>query len=242
MNKNTLFDIIGGISDDLIMEANNPVKRVKRVRISKTVTLAAAVIALLSITVFSSNRIISGTIGSSYGTNYYTVPSQKTLQKDIGISTNLVESFLNGYAFKNGTIVNNKDFDEDGAVFEKYKSLSCRYSLSEKSITLHIDASEAGIQMNNSEVADVYKESEIKYHAYTNKLVPGNYQLTEQDEKDKESGKYVFSFGSNMIEINEVQILGWEYHGLSYTFCAINNDITKDELVGMAKEIIDYQE
>lgn len=242
MNKSILFNIIGNISDDLIAEASDPIKRVRRIRISKAAALAAAIIALLSLTVFASSVIVSRTSTSSNIPSYCNVPSQQTLKNDIGISPKVVESFLNGYRFNAGRIVKNTDFSDDGGPFEKYKSLSCTYERGNYDIYLDIDASKAGIQMNRSEIADVYKNSELRYYTYMNKIVPGSYELTEQDKKDKESGKYVFSFGSEAIEIYEVQVLGWEYGGLNYTFCAIDGDVTKDELVQMAREIIDYQE
>lgn len=242
MNKTDLFNIIGDISDDLIIEAGNSVKKVRRIRISKTVALAAAIIVMLGLTAFASSVIIkSRSVSSTNIPDYYSAPSQHTLQKDIGIAPYIIERFSNGYVFKDGVIAKNKDYDENGRVVEKYKSLHCDYLCDNSSLTLAVDGSAAGIQMEDTETAEIYKNSSIKYQAYTNKLVPGNYQLTEQDEKDKASGKYVFSFGSEEIEINEVQILGFEYDGLSYTFCAIDNAITKDELVQMAKEIIDCQ-
>lgn len=242
MNKNDLFNIIGDISEDLIMEASNPAKTVRRIRISKVAVVAAVIVVLLGLTVFASGVLIrSSSSHSSIVPDYYTVPSQQTLQNDIGISPCVVEKFSNGYEFKSGGVAENENFGEDGSVFERYKSLYCQYIQGEDSITLYIDASIAGIQMENSETSEIYHGSKIKYFSYTNKLVPGNYQLTEQDKKDKESGKYIFSYGSDDIEIHEVQGLGWEYGGLSYSLTVIDNNITKDELIQMAKEIIDYQ-
>ena len=242
MNRKTLFHIIGEISDDLIIEAGNPVKKVRRIRISRAAGLAAALIILLGLTAFASSIIVKSRSSTSTNTpDYNTVPSQHTLQKDIGIAPCILEQFSNGYLFKTGFIVKNEDYDEFDKVFEKYKSLSCEYLRDSNQLTLHVDGSISGIQMDDSETAEIYKKSRIKYSTYMNKLVPGNYQLTEQDKKDKASGKYVFSFGGDEIEINEVQILGWEYDGLSYTICAINNSITKNELIQMAKEIIDCQ-
>ena len=242
MNKNDLFNIIGDISDDLIMEASNPAKTIRRIRISKVIVIAAAIVVLLGLTVFASGVLVrSRSSHSSIIPDYYTAPSQETLQNDIGISPCVVENFSNGYVFKGASIAENEDFGEDGSVFEKYKSLYCNYMRGDDGITLYIDASIAGNQLEHSEIAEIYHGSEIKYFSYTNKLVPGNYRLTEQDKKDEESGKYVFSYGSDDIETHEVQGLGWEYGGLNYVISVMDNSITKDELIQMAKEIIDYQ-
>lgn len=242
MNRNNVFNAIAGISDDLIIEAADSAKRARRIRISKAVVLAAAVSTLLGMTVFASSVLVKSRSSSSSNIpDYYDVPSQKQLQRDIGINPHVIEQFSNGYAFKSGHISENEDYGEDGSVVESYKSLYCKYWHGDDCLSLFIDGSMAGIQMESAEMAETYKKSDIKYSAYTNKIVPGNYRLTEQDKEDQASGKYVFSFGSNEIEIHDVQVLGWEYGGLSYSMCVIDSDITKAELIQMAREIIDYQ-
>lgn len=242
MNKNDLFRIIGDISDDLIVEAGSSAKKVRRIRASKIAAIAAAIVALLGITVFASSVLVKSRSGhTSIIPDYYSIPSRQTLQKDIGIQLNVVDTFSNGYSFKSGNITHNEDYDEDGNVFEKYDGLVCRYERGGNSVHLYVDSSIAGNQMDDIETAETYKGCELKYYSYTNKLVPGNYELTEQDKKDRDSGKYVFSFGSSEVEIIEVQGLGAEYGGLSYSFVSTDNGITKDELIQMAKEVIDNQ-
>lgn len=243
MKGKELFQIIGEISDDFIMEAGKPAQKIRRIRAARAAALAAAIVILLSFTAFASSVFVKSRSSSSTNIpNYYTVPSQRTLKKDVGITPRVVGSFSNGYAFQSGTIAKNKDYGEDDKVVEKYKSLICSYKRGGDEVSLYIDGSAAGIQMEQSETAEIYKKSAIKYEAFTNKFFPPDYQLTEQDKKDEETGKYVFSFGTDTIELHEVQILGWEYGGLSYTICAMDNGITKEELLQMAKEIIDYQD
>ena len=88
----------------------------------------------------------------------------------------------------------------------------------------------------------MYKNSEIRYVSYVNKLVPSDYRPTEQELLDEKKGKYVLSYGADTVRTIKVQILSWKYNGLNYSICALDNDITVDELVEMAKETIDYQE
>lgn len=242
MNKKFLFQAVGGIDNDLIIEAGNAARKVRRIRISKITAFAAALVLLLSLTAWASSVILgSRSIHSSNIPDYYNAPSPKTLQNDIGIAPKIIESFSNGYSFESGVISENEDYDADGSVFESYKGFSCKYKNGGSSIFMHVDAAALGNQMDDNETAAKYKGAEIKYHAYTNKLVPGNYELTEQDRADERSGKYVFSYGSSEVEIIEVQILGWEYNELNYTLCAMDSLITKDGLVQMAKEMIDFQ-
>ena len=72
-----------------------------------------------------------------------------------------------------------------------------------------------------------------------NKVVPADYQQTEQDMKDEESGKYVFSYGADEVEISQVQGVEWEQDGIYYNITAIDSPLDKQGLINMAKEVID---
>lgn len=242
MNEREFYRAVGEISDKWIIEAANPVKIARRIKVSKLITLAAVIIVLFGLTAFA----VTITLGSrnSSSTNqpdYYSVPSPQTLQQDIGIAPNLVENFSNGYTFKSGIIADHQDYGKDHTLFESYKSLKCKYTLNDRSISLGIDSSMAGDQVEDDKTLMAYKGSKIKYTAYTNKCVPSDYELTEQDQKDQKSGKYVFSYGSSETEIYMVQGLFWEYGGLNYSLTTLDNNIPEAELIQMAKEIIDDQ-
>lgn len=243
MNKNELFRAVGEISDDLIAEAENPIRKIKRLRTAKILLVAAAVTVLLSFSAFAARNIlvVSRSGHSKSSPTYISVPSQKRLLKDVGIAPRIPNGFSNGYTYKNAHISKDTDYDADGNVVEKFKSLYCNYTLGEERFSLHIDAAMAGSGMKDETIAENYRDSEIQYFSYKSKVVPGNYTLTEQDEEDKKSGKYVFSFGSDDIEIYDVQITSFCFQGLNYTICALDSSLTKESMIQTAKEIIDYQ-
>ena len=164
MNKKELYKTIGLIDDDLITEAENSVKLVKHLKISKIAAVAAAAVMLLSLSVWAANVLITsrGAQSSNIPT-YNSVPTAETLQDDIGISPKILNNFSNGYTFDSGYIVENEDYSEDGRIFESYKSLNCHYKRNEDMISLDIDKSTAGNQSNHSDTAETYKGSDIKY-------------------------------------------------------------------------------
>lgn len=242
--KNTdLYRAIGEIDDDLIIEAEQPGRiRLKKRRTVKIIIIAAAVAVALSSAALASSGILGRRSSHSWSFPTYTsVPSAKKLQKDVGISPKILESFSNGYKFKNATIGHETDEDTDGNVMEKYKSIYCKYTKDNNEFGINIDAAKAGLAMNSVEPAETYDGVDIKYFSYTNKFVPGDYQLTEQDRADKESGKYVFSYGTEDIEIHEVQITAWVHNGLNHVICAMDSELAEDDLLQAAKEFIDYQ-
>ena len=97
MNGKDLFNAIGDISDDLILEASNPAKKMRRVRMSRAAVIAAAVIMLFGITVYAASVIYGGISGhSSNIPTYYSVPTREALGRDIGIELNVVDVFSSG--------------------------------------------------------------------------------------------------------------------------------------------------
>lgn len=238
MNEKELLRAVGCISDDLILEASGAGKNTRRVRLTALV-LAAALVVLTSITVLAAGMKLSRRSSHVYHKpNYTSLPSAETLMRDIGIAPQLPQRFSNGYAFSEGNIAQNKDYIEDGILFEGYQSFDCHYEKDGERITLLVDGAAAGNQMDDDKTAAVYRGSEIKYMDYLNKLVPPDYQLTEQE---KEGCDYVISYGSDEVEFCRVQLLGWEYEGLNYELCTIDSSLDEQALVQMAKEIMDLQ-
>ena len=242
MNRNDIFETIGLIDDELIAEASDSVKRVRRIKIRKIIVLAAAVVMLLSATVLAANIILGSRGGhSSNIPSYYSIPSKDTMLKDTGIAPSIPESFSSGFVFDSGYIMYNEDFDTEGNSVQEYKGLMFNYTNNSTEIPLYIDASIAGIQIKDPTATERYQGSELLYYSYINKLVPPDYRPTDADKKAEKDGSVILSYGSDKIELNNVQGVAWEYQGLNYELLAINTDISMDELFGMAKEVIDAQ-
>lgn len=242
MNKRKLFQSIGEISEDLITEAENSKRKMRRIRISKIAAIAAVIVMLGGLSVFASKVILTSREGHSFTrADYTTLPTQETLQKDIGIGPKLPEAFSNGYKFKEASIKYNTDYVKDENIFEEYKSLNSHYVKGNNKVSLSIDGSIAGLQLPEKKSTETYKNYHIYFISYENKLVPSNYKLTEQDKKDKKSGKYVFSYGNDKVEIIQVKNCFFEYDDLSFSLTALDEEVTKDDLMQISREIIDYQ-
>lgn len=227
--------------------------KMKKVSFKKGILIAAAV----SILVIGSAAAIAtqGTVRLIYGNstsypNYREIPTSEKLDKDIGITPKIVSEFSNGYEFNGAVKVNNSIEDlvdgaervavigDDGKE-AKFKSLSIRYKNGEDDITISASPAEYDAEAEADE-ADNYNGVSIRYNAFTNKFVPGDYQQTEQDIKDEQDGKYVFSYGTDEIEIHEVQGVTWVEDGIKYHINAMDSPLSEAELVDMAKEVIDF--
>ena len=197
----------------------------------------AATLAL-GITVFATSGIVSTWFSSSSSTpDYKSLPTAEQVTKDIGYEPVLIDTFENGYAFKDGNIVKNNLKDENGNSVEKFKSVSFDYKKDGDTVIFAQDKVKSKIDISGDVVKNV-KGTDIYYYDYTNKLVPPDYKLTDDDKKAKENGELIFSYGSSKVEIKEVQSVTWVKDEMQYQLLQIDGKLTSDELVKMAEEIL----
>lgn len=200
--------------------------------------IAIAATLVLGITVFAASGIVSTWFSSSSSTpDYKSLPTAEQVTKDIGYEPVLIESFENGYTFKDGNIVKNNLKDENGNSVEKFKSVSFDYEKDGDTVIFAQDKVKSKIDISGDVVKNV-KGTDIYYYDYTNKLVPPDYKLTDDDKKAKENGELIFSYGSSKVEIKEVQSVTWVKDEMQYQLLQIDGKLTSDELVKMAEEIL----
>lgn len=200
--------------------------------------IAVAATLVMGIAAYASSEIIASWNGSSSSTPEYTsLPTTEEIVSDIGYAPVLIEEFENGYVFDNASIVRNDLRDDSGESVEKFKSVTMRYEKGNDKVLMSADRFNSEMEASGEVVANI-DGIDINYDSYTNKVVPPDYELTEEDKKAEENGELVFSYGSSDVSVSEVQNLSWEQNGIHYSFTCIDNNISVDELVNMAKEII----
>lgn len=202
------------------------------------IALVAAMI--LGTTVFAAGKIssITSTSQGSKIPDYTTIPTVEQVKKDSKFTPKLVNKFDNGYTFANGCTINNNGTDDKGNSVAKTKSLDFTYTKGNDKLDLYMENQMLGERSKKETVIANYNSTDLYYRSYANKSVPEDYKMTEQDKKDKLSGKYVFSYGSDKEEISQVKYLNWMQDGTYYSFLAIDSNISQDELVKMAEQII----
>ncbi len=205
----------------------------------KIALIAVAATLVMGITVFAASGIISQWFSSSSSIpDYNELPSVKQVTKDIGYEVELVEEFANGYKFDNGSIVDNALSDETGNVIEEFKAVSFRYEKDGDEVIFSQDKVSSEFETSGKVVSTV-DGVDVYYYSYTNKVVPSDYEMTDEDKKAEENGKLVFSYGSSEVEIIEVQSVSWKKDDMYYQLLQIDGKLSADDLVEMAKEILE---
>lgn len=255
--KNDLFEELNieceqGFSSPLNIDKGSVRQRVKAkldsayterktvtMRSKKKIALIAVAAALtLGISAFAAGGVVSSWFSSSSSVpDYKSLPTAEEVKKDIGYDALIIGEFENGYAFKNGSVIDNGLSDGDGNTVERFKSVSFDYEKEGDTVTFTEDcfSSEVGIA---GEVVKSLNGTDIYYHSYKNKSVPADYQLTKEDKTAEESGELVFSYGSPEVEIHDIQTVTWMKDGMHFQMLQIDGRLSSGELVKMAEEVI----
>lgn len=204
--------------------------------------MAAAVIAA-TVVVGGSAFAFSGTISSIFSSSssdpdYTSLPTAQQCQRDAGFTPALLQSFDNGFAFKDGVIVHNQEQNEDGQTVNKYASLEFDYQKGDETVSLMQDSGAA----QEKEIGRCAAQKDgVSYYetTKTEKYVSDSYQMTEQDRKEEASGQVEFNVGpsDNGVETVQYHGINWTADGVHYNLYQMNGSLTTAQMLEMAQQI-----
>ncbi len=208
----------------------------------KLALIAAAATFILGITVFASGGIITNIVGSSSSKPDYTsLPTSQQMLKDVGYSGDIIEEFENGYAFHSGNIVTNALKDDSDNTVEKFKSLTLRYEKGENTVNLSIEKFNSEIPESGAPTARI-GDTDIYARSFIHKIVPEDYVKTDEEAKAESRGELMFAYdGEDHIVESSFVSAAWEKDGIRYNLMQNDGDLSVDDLIGMANELIEYK-
>ncbi|MCR1954300.1 signal peptide protein [Clostridioides mangenotii] len=236
---NKVSDTLFSLPDKKEISEMNNRSIFRKIPIKRGVLIALVATVAVGTTVLAGGKIASIVGSSSTIPTYFSMPSAEKINKDFNFEPKLVEKFDTGYEFKSGHKVKNEFLDKNNNSLGKQNTLDIEYEKGDDNLSLGLAKGKLGEESDGKKLLENYKGIDLSYIAYSNKVVPADYKLTEQDEKDEASGKYVFSYGSDEVEVSESKHLSWMQDGISYMFTAIDSDVTSEQLVEMAHQMID---
>ena len=205
----------------------------------KAVTVAAAVCVLGSITAVASGRIVSVTSHSYHDEEVTDYKEMEKLAEEQGIPLKAPEAFANGYQFASAVPVYGAGEDESGNTVGQWESLSLTYR-KESGPDLFLDADKTQLQeFGEADQTFEYEGITMSYAKEHYRMVPPDYQVTEEEQDLIESGGLVISYGTDTVQDQEYQILCWEDGGVSYSLSAFDSGMTAQEMAQMAQEMIE---
>ena len=207
-------------------------KKILPLLIAATLTIGATAVA-------ATGKISMWTGSSASRADYTSLPTAEQVTKDIGYRPVLIDTFENGYCFKDGNIIKNSFKDDNANVIEKFKSVSFDYQKNGDVVSFEQQKFNSKLIPSGDIIATV-NGINLYYVHYINKVVSDDYELTEQDKKDQASGKLVFSYddSASQIEVSQVQSVNWNKDGIQYDLLQIDGKLSAGELADMAREVI----
>ena len=202
------------------------------------VVIAATVVAGGSAFAFGGTAISQIIARCSASADYTSLPSAQQCQQDVGFTPALLQSFDNGFAFKDGVIVHNQEQNEDGQTVNKYASLEFDYQKGDETVSL---MQNSGASQEEETGSCAAQKDGVSYYetTKTEKYVSDSYQMTEQDRKEEASGQVEFNVGQsdNGVETEQYHGINWTVGGVHYTLYQMNGSLTSAQMLEMAQQI-----
>ncbi len=240
-----LFDRISTEINDKKKENIAMNKEALNSRRMKPVIIAALVLILSTTAVFAVTQISSLRSSSTPGGDFQQFPTAQQVEKAVNYVPDYVESFSNGFYFKEAVIHNTEGLDNDSNKVLEYKGIAFYYTKEDAqkgqsmslSTNLEIPGLPEDVIANTEE--SLYGEIRLTYSQITMKLVPEGYVPTEEEKETMDQGLRWISEGSAKVEISGIQWVKWVRDGVVYSLMDNGYGIERDELLDMAKEVID---
>lgn len=181
----------------------------------------------------------SSSAPSDYQTDFSAVDS---LAKEAGLNVNAVESFANGYTFEEIGINKTQAIGEEDQKLYDFSELDIRYGR-EGAPSINIFAEDAAYSggIDEAIVYDAVRECdgiELRCYTVTNKFVPSDDDLTDEDRANMDNPNYNYACGSSEVEIKQSMNVIWVKDGVFYHMMGFDLTLSAEEMLDMAEEMI----
>lgn len=225
--------------DEKILEMEREARHMKHVSVKKLVIGVAVGCLLVSGGVFAAGRAVSLTSHYDHRNDIRDYGRLSEVEQKLGYTVDAVEKFANGYRFDHMELVDVRGRDMGGSEVYTFQSLDIIYKKSgESSLSLCV---EKPVEMPVQGAADATRvcgDVTLYYDTLTNKRVPPDYVLTEEDKAGEARGDFYISVGSQEVEIHQNQTVTWDKDGVHYLLLGFDLSLNAEEMLDMAEEII----
>ena len=255
MNREQAFETLSELDDRFIAEAIRyapgdaltPPERIVQVKKRKilAIALAAALILALGAAAYALSGIprFTGTHRMPKTAEYDTLEKLSKIEKDVGYPVTAPAQFSNGYVFSKLSVDGEAVYGEDNEVLKEYYGIHATYTKpNEPDIILSLSPV---LELEGDNEAPEPSERRTVDGATVNlsldhyKVVPENYEETEDDLARKAAGHYYISWGSDEIMEYDMAFADFVMDDVNYTLMDMYaSGSSFDTLTQMAKEIL----
>ena len=256
MNWEQAFETLSELDDRFIAEAIRyapgdalmPPERIVQVKKRKilAIALAAALILALGAAASALSGIprFTGTHRMPKTAEYDTLEKLSDIEKDVGYPVTAPAQFSNGYVFSKLSVVGEAVYGDGNEVLKEYYGVHVTYTKAGKpdiiltlSPVLELEGGSEAPEPSERRTVD---GATVNLSLDHYKVVPENYEETEDDLACKAAGHYYISWGSDEIMEYDMAFAGFELERVNYTLMDMYaSESSFDILTQMAKEILE---
>ena len=250
MRRETITLMLNGLADEYISEAaafcpasiQESPERIVPMKKKKIVSfvLAAALILALGATAYAIFGFRSVGTHEMPETGVYTSLSElKQVEKTVGYAVTAPERFSNGYSFSLLTVKGEAVYDENFEVEKEFYGVHVDYT-KDGLPNRYLDLSPIlGTDQLEPTELRVINGASVRLNLDHYKIVPENYQETDEDRAREAGGHYYLSYGSEDIMEFDMASACFEINGVEYILSDMAaTEGTLNELAQMATELI----
>ena len=255
MNREQAFETLSGLDDRFIAEAiryapADAVKSPERiVQVKKrkffAVALAAALILALGAAAYALSGIprFTGTHRMPKTAEHDTLEKLSKIEKDVGYPVTAPTQFSNGYDFSKLSVDGEAVYGDGNEVLKEYYGVHVTYTKAGKpDIILNLSPVlelEGGSEAPEPSERRTVDGATVNLSLDHYKVVPEDYEETEDDLACKAAGHYYISWGSDEIMEYDMAFAGFVMDGVNYTIMDMYaSETSLDTLTQMTKEIL----
>ena len=210
-------------------------------KFSKRKIAIAAVVACMTIgtTVFAAGCISTYMVWSEPGTENTDYGKACETAQEADIEAAIPETLSNGYAFGASNNGGMKGVDENGNTLAEGEMFQVTYQKADcPDLSLYVQPIIESEDHSGATASKEIRGVTVYYNKDTYKMVPTDYQLTEDDERNQKDPHFYISYGAEEVEIECCESILFEIDGKSYNLLGFNCEMTQEEWFKMADQFI----
>lgn len=206
--------------------------------------VASACVLLVGGTALAASGIVSSIVSHNrIGSETTTYVDMSKLENDINTDVLTVESFSNGFTFREAAIFDTSDYSEDGSKLADASGLNIIYA-KEGIPDIYLDIEPVSTIRNDKDtsmetrmVGDVAVKYSLDEYLFLPPSMEGqvSQELLDRMENDDH---FFISYGSDQEETQMVTNLSFDVDGVHYCLMTFDTTLTVDELFDMVEELI----
>ena len=203
---------------------------------------AAAAVAMLGTITAVGAGTIEGLFTSvnTQNVDYSSEEEIKGAKSVLGAVPKAPDQFSNGLKLEAGYLSPVNGVDASGTVVGSYPGLSVSYGTEVSLFIEKIPDSMKQDTKNLDETAE-YNGIALELTADHYLFLPPDAQPSSEDQELEQTGELYISYGTDKEERKTFQMVSWEEDGLSYMLSTFSEEYGFEDLIQMAKEVIDVE-